>query len=59
MHVLQPVSPGSEVVVPRVLDQLQRALNPESAPPDENQGQPLFVPTNPSNPTGSSSSGGS
>jgi hypothetical protein len=57
--LLQPVSPGSEVVVPRVLDQLQRTLHPESAPAEENQGQPLFVPTNPSNPTGSSSSGGS
>jgi hypothetical protein len=57
--LLQPVSPGSEVVVPRVLDQLQRTLHPESAPAEENQGQPLFVPTTPSDSTGSSSSGGS
>jgi hypothetical protein len=60
---LQPASPGSEVVVPRVLDQLQRALNPESAPPHENQGQPRFTPmtpTTPTNPARSSiSSGGS
>jgi hypothetical protein len=49
--LLQPASPGSEVVVPRVLDQLQRALHPDRAPAQENQGQPLFVP--------STSSGGS
>jgi hypothetical protein len=30
---LYPATPGNEVVVPRVLDQLQRALHPESAPP--------------------------
>ena len=29
---LQPAAPGSEVVVPRVMDQLQRAINPQSAP---------------------------
>jgi len=55
---LQPTSPGSEVVVPRVLTQLQRALQPESVPAQENQGQPLFVPTTPTNPTGSSASSG-
>jgi hypothetical protein len=55
---LQPVSPGSEVVVPRVLNQLQRALHPESAPAQENQGQPLFAPTTPTNPAGSSTSSG-
>jgi hypothetical protein len=55
---LQPAAPGSEVVVPRVLDQLQRALHPESAPAQENQGQPLFVPTTPSNAAGSSTSSG-
>ena len=54
---LQPASPGSEVIVPRVLDQLQRALHPESAPAQENQGQPLFAPTNPAG--SSTSSGGS
>jgi hypothetical protein len=54
---LQPASPGSEVVIPRVMDQLQRALHPESVPAQENQGQPLFVPTNPAGP--STSSGGS
>jgi hypothetical protein len=36
---LQPAAPGSEVVVPRVLDQLQRTINPESAPPVEVPGQ--------------------
>jgi hypothetical protein len=57
---LQPASPGSEVVVPRVLDQLRRALHPQSAPARENQGQPLFVPTPPTNSLRSSrSSGGS
>jgi hypothetical protein len=55
---LQPASPGSEVVLPRVLDQLQRALHPESAPAQDNQGQPLFVPTTPTNPAGSSTSSG-
>lgn len=55
---LQPASPGSEVVVPRVLDQLQRALHPETAPAQENQGQPLFAPTTPTNPAGSSTSSG-
>jgi hypothetical protein len=30
---LQPAAPGIEVAVPRVMDQLQRAINPESAPP--------------------------
>jgi hypothetical protein len=55
---LQPASPGSEVVVPRVLNQLQRALHPESAPAQENQGQPLFAPTTPTNPAGSSTSSG-
>jgi hypothetical protein len=55
---LQPAAPGSEVVVPRVLDQLQRELHPESAPAQENQGQPLFVPTTPTNPAGSSTSSG-
>jgi hypothetical protein len=55
---LQPAAPGSEVVVPRVLDQLQRALHPESAPAEENQGQPLFVPATPMNPAGSSTSSG-
>ena len=29
---LQPAAPGIEVVVPRVLDQLQRTLHPEDAP---------------------------
>jgi hypothetical protein len=56
---LQPTAPGSEVVVPRVLDQLQRILHPESAPAQENQGQPLFVPAPPTNPAASTSSGGS
>ena len=57
---LQPASPGSEVVVPRVLNQLQRERDPESAPAQENQGQPLFVPTTPTNPAGApTSSGGS
>ena len=51
---LQPASQGSEVVVPRVLDQLQRALHPESAPAQEKQGQPLFVPTAPSTSSGGS-----
>jgi len=55
---LQPASAGTEVVVPRVLNQLQRALHPESAPLQENQGQPLFVPTTPTNPAGSSTSSG-
>jgi len=55
---LQPASPGSEVVAPRVLDQLQRTLHPESAPAQENQGQPLFAPTTPTNPAGSSTSSG-
>jgi hypothetical protein len=55
---LQPVAPGNEVVVPRVLDQLQRGLHPESAPAQENQGQPLFVPTTPTNPASSSTSSG-
>lgn len=31
---LQPAAPGIEVVVPRVLDQLQRTLHPENAPAD-------------------------
>jgi hypothetical protein len=53
---LQPASPGIEVVVPRVLDQLQRALHPESAPAQEIQGQPLFVPTTPTNPAAPSTS---
>jgi hypothetical protein len=52
---LQPASPGSEVVVPRVLNQLDRALHPDSAPAQENQGQPLFVPTTPTNPAASPS----
>lgn len=57
---LQPAAPGSEVVVPRVLDQLQRTLDPTRAPAQESQGQPLFVPATPTNPAGwSSSSGGS
>jgi hypothetical protein len=55
---LQPTAPGSEVVVPRVLDQLQRILHPESAPAQENQGQPLFVPAPPTNPAVSSASSG-
>ena len=55
---LQPPAPGSEVVVPRVLDQLQRTLDPASAPAEENQGQALFVPTTQENRTGSSSSSG-
>lgn len=55
---LQPTAPGSEVVVPRVLDQLQRTLHPESAPAQENQGQPLFVPATPSNPAAASTSSG-
>jgi hypothetical protein len=46
---LQPPAPGNEVVVPRVLDQLQRTLDPASAPAQDNQGQALFVPT-PTNP---------
>lgn len=54
---LQPTAPGSEVVVPRVMDQLQRAVNPDSAPAQENQGQPLFVPTPPTNPAATSSGG--
>jgi hypothetical protein len=54
---LQPTAPGIEVVVPRVLDQLQRSLHSEDAPAQENQGQPLFVPTNPAG--SSASSGGS
>ena len=49
---LQPAAPGSEVVVPRVLDQLQRTLDPTRAPAQENQGQPLFVPATPTNPAG-------
>jgi hypothetical protein len=60
---LQPASPGSEVVVPRVLVQLQRELHPESAPAQENPVQPLFMPTTPTTPTNpagsSTSSGGS
>ena len=56
---LQPISSGSEVVVPRVLDQLQRVLDPESAPAQQNQGQPLFVPTPTNLPGASSPSGGS
>jgi hypothetical protein len=55
--LLQPASPGSEVVVPRVMDQLQRILHPGSAPAEENQGQPLFVPATPSTPSPSSSGG--
>jgi hypothetical protein len=55
---LQPTAPGSEVVVPRVLDQLQRILHPESAPAQENQGQPLFVPAPPPNPAAASTSSG-
>jgi hypothetical protein len=55
---LQPAAPGTEVVVPRVLNQLQRTLHPESAPAQENQGQPLFAPTTPTNPGGSSTSSG-
>jgi hypothetical protein len=55
---LQPSAPGSEVVVPRVLDQLQREAHPESAPALENQGQPLFVPAIPTNPPDSSTSSG-
>jgi hypothetical protein len=55
---LQPASPGSEVVLPRVLDQLQWALHPESAPAQENQAQPLFVPATPANPAESSTSSG-
>jgi hypothetical protein len=55
---LQPASPGTEVVVPRVLNQLQRALHPQSAPAQENQVQPLFVPSTPTNPPGSSASSG-
>jgi hypothetical protein len=55
---LQPASPGSEVVVPRVLDQLQRALHPESAPPEDKHGQSLFVPMAPANTAGSSTSSG-
>jgi hypothetical protein len=50
---LGPASPGSEVVVPRVMDQLQRAINPQSAPPTEVPGQPatLTTPTPPTTPT--------
>jgi hypothetical protein len=55
---LQPSAPGSEVVVPRVLDQLQRSLHPESAPAQDNQGRPLFVPTTPTNPAAASTSSG-
>jgi hypothetical protein len=55
---LQPSAPGSEVVVPRVMDQLQRGLHPESAPAQENQGQPLFVPATPTNPAGAATSSG-
>jgi hypothetical protein len=55
---LQPPAPGNEVVVPRVLDQLQRTLDPASAPAQENQGQPLFVPTTPANSLESSTSSG-
>jgi hypothetical protein len=58
---LQPASPGIEVVVPRVLDQLQRALHPGSAPVVDPGQTPLFVPTdptNPTNPTGPSTSSG-
>jgi hypothetical protein len=55
--LLQPASQGSEVVVPRVMDQLQRILNPGSAPAEENQGPPLFVPVTPPPPASSSSGG--
>src|ERR1700722_404150 len=55
---LQPASPGTEVVVPRVLNQLHRSLHQQSAPAQENQVQPLFVPTTPTNPPGSSASSG-
>jgi hypothetical protein len=55
---LQPSAPGIEVVVPRVLDQLQRSLHPDNAPAQENQGQPLFVPTTPTNPAAASTSSG-
>jgi len=55
---LQPASPGSEVVVPRVLSQLQWGLYPESAPAQKNQGQALFLPTSPTVPASSSASSG-
>src|SRR5580704_1914472 len=42
---LQPAAPGSEVVVPRVMDQLQRAVNPRSAPAaDPLPATPLVAP---------------
>jgi len=48
---LQPAAPGSEVVVPRVMDQLQRAINPQSAPAaDQSAATPLITPTAPQNP---------
>ena len=53
---LQPSAPGNEVVVPRVMDQLQREAHPEHAPAQENQGQPLFVPANPTNPPAAAAS---
>jgi hypothetical protein len=40
---LQPAAPGSEVVVPRVMDQLQRTVNPGSAPAPDASGQPLLL----------------
>ena len=54
----QPAAPGSEVVVPRVLDQLQRTLDPTRAPAQQNPGQPLFAPVTPGNPAGSSGTSG-
>jgi hypothetical protein len=46
----------SEVVVPRVLSQLQRGLHSESAPAQEKQGPALFGPTTPTSPAASSAS---
>jgi hypothetical protein len=56
---LQPAAPGIEVVVPRVLDQLQRTLHPESAPAQDALEPPIAPMSAPfSSGASSASSGG-